>query len=264
MLKALVLEYKKAIYSKNILFVVVGIYLIHFLNLTDEIRLHPSYESGNVLYFWVHRHGLGAFSLMTFLLAGIGYAVPFYIERTTGSWKYYLIRGRVIAYGITRIIVTVSTSMAACFMGYFILWIYLKSKYASFPSDSFYLWQMVEYLPFARLAMETKNLFFLLNLIPEVMMFSFLSMMALYFSLFTNNKYVVSASPLLVYYGWNYLTGSLTLPDIFCWPLKIQTGFQYWEKGLYNTIFTIVFFYYVKKFFPFRIISLSASIIGFH
>lgn len=242
MLKQLVLEYKKAIYDKGILLVVVGIFLIHLLNLTDEIRLHPTYESGFVLYFWVHRHGLGAFSLMTFLFAGLSYGVQFCMECSTGSWKYYLIRGNVFTYGIAKIVVTVSASMVACFAGYLFLWVYLKGKYGLFPDDPAYLWQMVENLPFAELAMEKDGLFFFLNIIPEVMLFTFLSMVALYSSLYTQNRYVVLASPLLIYYGWNYLTGSLSLPDIFCWPLKIQTGFQYWEISLYNTAFTVVYY----------------------
>ncbi len=242
MLKQLVLEYKKAIYDRGILLVVVGIFLIHLLNLTDEIRLHQTYESGFVLYFWVHRHGLGAFSLMTFLFSGLSYGVQLCMERSTGSWKYYLIRGRVFTYGMTKIVVTISTAMAACFAGYLFLWLYLTSKYGLFPDDPAYLWQMVENLPFAKLAVEKNGLFFCLNIIPEAMLFSFLAMIALYSSLYTQNRYVVLASPLLIYYGWNYLTGSLGLPDIFCWPLKIQTGFQYWESSVYNTLFTVGYY----------------------
>lgn len=61
-------------------------------------------------------------------------------------------------------------------------------------------------------------------------------------NVYERNRYVVLASPLLIYYGWNYLTGSLGLPDIFCWPLKIQTGFQYWESSVYNTLFTVGYY----------------------
>lgn len=242
MVKQLALEYKKAIYDKGILLTVMGIFLIHFFNLLDEMKLHPTYESGYVVYFWVHRHGLGAFSLMTFLFAGLSYAVQLSTEQNTGSWKYYLIRQNVITYGMAKIVVTVSTAMAACYTAYFLLWLYLVGKYGLFPEDSVYLLQMVENLPFAELAMEKNILFFFLNLIPEVMMFAFLAMAALYSSLYSPSRYVVLASGLLIYYGWNYVTGTLGLPEIFCWPLKIQTGFQYWESSVYNTLFTVGYY----------------------
>ena len=242
MLKQGALEYKKSIYDKGIIFTAMGIFLIHFFNLLDEIKLHPTHESGFVLYFWVHRHGLGAFSLMTFLFVGLSYAVQFSMERNTGSWKYYLIRQNVFTYGMAKIVVTISTAMIACFIAYFLLWLYLTGKYGLFPEDSVYLLQMVENLPFAELAMEKNILFFFLNLIPEIMMFSFLAMIALYSALYSPNRYVVLASPLVIYYGWNYITGSLRLPEIFCWPLKIGTGFQYWESSVYNTLFTVGYY----------------------
>lgn len=67
MIKTLFSEYKKAVYEKGIFLTAAGVFFIHFLNLLDEINLHPTYESGSVLYFWVNRHGLGAFSIMVFL-----------------------------------------------------------------------------------------------------------------------------------------------------------------------------------------------------
>ena len=51
MLKQGALEYKKSIYDKGIIFTAMGIFLIHFFNLMDEIKLHPTHESGFVLYF---------------------------------------------------------------------------------------------------------------------------------------------------------------------------------------------------------------------
>lgn len=242
MLKQVALEYKKSIYDKGIILAVMGIFLTHFFNLMDEIKLHPTHESGFVLYFWVHRHGLGAFSLMTFLFVGLSYAVQFSMERNTGSWKYYLIRQNVFTYGMAKIVVTISTAMIACFVAYLFLWLYLTSKYELFPDDSVYVLQMVENLPYAKLAVEKNGLFFFLNIIPEVMMFSFLAMIALYSLLYSPNRYVVLASPLLIYYGWNYITGSLRLPEIFCWPLKIQTGFQYGESSVCNTMFTVGYY----------------------
>ncbi len=242
MTRTLFSEYKKAVYEKGILLTAAGVFLIHLLNLLDEMNLHPTYESGSVLYFWVNRHGLGAFSIMVFLFCGISYGVQFCMERNTGSWKYYLIRENPVSYGISKIIVTTTTSLISGIIGYGFLFLFLACKYTMFPDDEMYLEQMVMWLPFSQLAMEKNCLFFFLNIVPEILMFTFLSMVSLLASMFSNSKYVAIAAPLIIYYGWNYLTGTLRLPEIFQWPLKIKTGFQFWESSVQNLLFTIVYY----------------------
>ncbi|MBD5464586.1 MAG: hypothetical protein HDR22_01985 [Lachnospiraceae bacterium] len=242
MVRTLFSEYKKAVYEKGILLTAAGICLIHLINLIDEMNLHPTHESGSVLYFWVNRHGLGAFSIMVFLFCGISYGIQFCLERNTGSWKYYLIRENPISYGLSKIIVTTTTSLFSAMAGYVFLFLFLSCKYAMFPDDEMYLEQMVMWLPFSQLAMEKNCLFFFLNIMPEVLMFMFLSMVSLLTSMFSHSKYVAIAAPLIIYYGWNYLTGTLQLPEIFQWPLKIKTGFQFWESSVQNLLFTIAYY----------------------
>jgi hypothetical protein len=153
-----------------------------------------------------------------------------------------LIRENYFRYAISKIVVTVLTSVFASLGGYLLLFVVMGCKYTLYPDNRMFFEQMVEELPFAQLALQESPLFFLLNIIPEVMMFAFLSTVSLVAATWTENKYVVIASPIIVYYAWNYLTGSLKLPEIFGWTLKILDGFQFFENDAANCFFTIGYY----------------------
>lgn len=238
MVNSLRLDYEKAWLDRIIWMIIIGVLLINILNLTDEINLHPSRESSSVLYFWVYRHGLGAFSIMAVMLSGCGYASSFFREKEAGSWKYYLIRQRILSYGVSKIIVTLSTAVLSVFAAYLILLLFLSSKYPLFPDTADEIIQIVNDRSFLEVALNRNMLFFFLNIIPEVLMFGFLSVFSLCVALFARSKYAVIASPLLIYYGWNYISGTFSMPDVLCWPLKMDRGFQYLDNSVWNTLFT--------------------------
>ncbi len=242
MARSILVEYQKAFHEKGMILTMLGVFLINAMNLLDEMHLYPTRESASVLYFWVNRHILGAFSIMIFLLCGLSYGIQFCQERNTGNWKYYLMRENPYRYGISKIVVTVTTAMFSCVMGYLLLWIFLACKHMVFPEDTMFFEQLVDGVPFARMAMQKKCSFFVLNIIPEVMTFTFLAMFSLMISVYSRSKYVVLAAPLLIYYGWNYLTGLLRLPEIFQWPLTTATGFQCMEGDTQNLIFTMGYY----------------------
>ena len=242
MIRCLIIEWKKALFDKGIILTGIGIFFINFLNLWDEMQLHPTYMSSSVLYFWVNRHGLGGITILIFLLCSIPYGIQFCVEKGNGSWKYFLIREKFSQYLISKILVTVITALLASLIGYLLLFIVLALKYPLFPTDQVIFEQMIEGLPFEQLALQNRPIFFVLNIIPEVMMIAFMSTLSLVAGTWTENKYVVIATPMIVYYAWNYLTGSLKLPEIFWWTLKISDGFQYFKNDLANCFFTIGYY----------------------
>lgn len=242
MARSILVEYQKAFREKGIFVTVMGIFLIHVLNLLDEMHLYSTREATSVLYFWVNRHSLGAFSVMIFLFCGLSYGVQFCQEKSTGNWKYYLVREKPYYYGISKIIVTITTAIFSCMMGYMFLWLLITCQYVVFPDDMEILEQLVEGRPFAQVAFKKSYCFFILNIIPEVMTFAFLAMFSLVVSLYSHSKYVILAAPLLIYYGWNYLTGLIHLPKIFQWPLMTENGFQYMESDSINLVFTICYY----------------------
>jgi hypothetical protein len=238
----MIIEGKKALFDKGIVLTAIGIFLINLVNLWDEMQLHPTYTSSSVLYFWINRHGLGGITILLFFLCGIPYGIQFCLEKSNGSWKYFLIRENYFRYAISKIVVTVLTSVLASLGGYLLLFMFLACKYTLYPDNQIFFEQMVDELPFAHLALQERPIFFLLNIIPEVMMIAFLSTVSLVAATWTENKYVVIASPIIVYYAWNYLTGSLKLPEIFWWTLKILDGFQFFENDAANCFFTIGYY----------------------
>lgn len=242
MVRCILVEIKKALLDKGVILVVLGVFLINTINLWDEMQLHQTYESSSVLYYWVNRHGLGGITMLMFLLCSIPYGLQFCLEKNNGSWKYFLIREHFRGYVFSKIVVTVLTSVIAFMVGYLLVFILLHSRYMLFPDNKVFFEQMVSGLPFESIALQRRYLFFFLNIIPEVMMIAFMSTISLLVGTWTENKYVVIATPMVVYYAWNYLTGSLRLHDIFLWTLKIIEGFQYFENDILNLIFTIAYY----------------------
>lgn len=242
MRKSLLIEWRKAVCGKGILFAALGIFVIHRLNLADEIRLHAGYASGSVLYFWRYRHGLGAFSDLLLLLCALPYALQFCREKNSGNWKYYLIREKAAVYGSSKVIMSAAAALLAGLAGYLLLFGCLAARYPLFPEDAELLAQMVQGMPFAALALERKAGFFFAGLWPELFLFAFLATAALTVSAFSENRYVILSAPLLIFYGWNYFTGLFRLPEIFWWPLKQETGFQFWENDGGNLLFTAAYY----------------------
>lgn len=243
MVRSIIVEVKKAMFDKGIILTSIAFFLINLINLLDEIRLHSTYTSSSVLYFWINRHGLGGITILLFLLCGIPYGIQFSLEKHNESWKYYLIRERFEGYVFSKIVVTVITSIVSFWGGYLLLFLYLRSKYMLYPDDTVFFVQMVDGLPFAKLALQENIAFFLLSIIPEIMMMTFMASLSLLVATWTDNKYVVISSPMIVYYGWNYFTGTFDLPDVFWWTLKILEGFTYFENDVANCLFTVGYYF---------------------
>ncbi len=242
MVKSLIVEGKKAIYNNGILMTILGVFFINMANLWDEMRIHPTYDSGSVLYFWINRHSLGGIIVLTFLLCSLSYGIQFCIERENGAWKMYMIRENLKGYVISKAIISIGCTFLAFFVGYMLVFLTLCFRYRLFPLDVVYREQMVRDLPFATLAIHNNLAFFLLNLIPEIMMMVFLNTFSLVVATWTTNYYVVVAAPLTIYYIWNYFAGGLNLPEIFQWPMKLDSGFRFFLSDFANCIFTIGYY----------------------
>lgn len=245
MIKSIKTELKKAFTDSGIWIAILSIFAINLLNLLDEISIHPTHDSGFVLYFWVYRYGLGGFSRLLLLFSSLPYAVRSCNERADGSIKDYMIREKFYPYVTGKIVTTIVTGILACFIAYVLLLAALSCKYDMFPPEQDYEYcaNLVDIHMFQGLAMDHRVLFFFADIVPEILIFTFLSMVSLLISAYTKNKYVVMTSPLLVYYGWNYITGTFGLPEIFQWPLKLRFGFQFFSDDLSNLAFNCIYFF---------------------
>lgn len=244
-MKVLIQEYKKAFCNGGILVTTFAVLFIHLLNLWDELRLIPDFESSTVAYLWIGRNSLGAFSIMTLLFCCFPYAIAYSIEKSSGSWKYYMIREGFFPYVISKIVVTVTMTILAYVLGYLLLFPVLRTMHPAFFNTidgKMILSQQVQDLPFGEVALAQNNLFFFLNIIPELCMCSFLSIFSLFVSGYTENKYVIVIAPIAFFYSWNYLTGLVRMPEIFTWPLKRMSGFLFTENDVLNYLFTAAYY----------------------
>lgn len=239
-------EYKKAIMNGGIWLTAMGVFLVNYLNLLDEIRYTSGTSSSSVFYFWINRDGLGAFSIMITLFVCFPFAIEYSIEHYYGSWKYYIVREGIKSYIYNKVIVTVSSTIFAYFLGYLLLWICLRLSFPAFPVDNeennLIMLQSLETMPFKSLAMSRRAIYFVVSLLPEIFSYAFLAVFSLFISGYTDNKYLIAISPIVLFYGWNYLTGLLDLPSVFMWPLKRMTGFTVSENDFSNICFTFTYY----------------------
>ena len=221
MLKVLKVDIKRVLLSKEIYLSIFGICMINLLNIWDELRLIGDLKNTSVFYFFIYRHGLGAFSILDNVVIVLPYALSHAEEFSTGYIKSVYLRIGSVKYTLSKIIVTSIMTFVTVFVGYTFLIMLLNCVMPLFPEAQniqTYYGQTSLFL----LAEKQTPLFFICELIQESTASAFLSVITVVVSLYIKNKYVLLCVPVVIVEGWSYLCGTFNLPNILWWNLFIS------------------------------------------
>lgn len=175
MLKVLKVDMKRVLLSKEIYLSILGICIINLLNIGDELRLIKELKSSSVFYFFIYRHGLGAFSILNNVIILLPYALSYAEEFNTGYFKSIYLRIGAAKYTWSKIVVTSITTFITVFAGYAIFIMLLKCRMPLFP-DTQKIQTYYGQTSFYSLAEKQTVLFFFCKLVQESVASAFLSM----------------------------------------------------------------------------------------
>ncbi len=218
MLNVLKSDVKRVLLSKEFYLSMLGICMIHLLNIWDELRLMEDFKSTSVFYFFIYRHGLGAFSILNHVIIVLPYALSHAEEADTGYFKSVYLRTGAGKYAWSKIMVTSAVTFVTVFVGYTLFLMTLNWVMPLFPESQKMETYYGQTLFFA-LARKQSVLFFICKLIQESISSAFLSAITVTASFYVKNKYVLLCVPVVVVEGWAYLCGTFHLPDILWWNL---------------------------------------------
>ena len=225
MLRILKLELKKAFLSYKFWITLAVVPIIMYLNLLDEMNISSGTDICSVLYLWVYRHMLGGISILLLFVCALPAALQFNVERNSGAIKDYIIYEGKMKYLFAKVFTTWFVTFIAFLLGYVIVFLFLVMRFPLYPSETDLVNQLLYDFPYKTMLNESPMIFFIV--IPEVGLYAFMSVISLLVSLHSSNTYVILVSPVIFYYIWNYLCGSLQLPNWLCWTLKRDYGFTF-------------------------------------
>lgn len=240
--RVILLDLKKAIFSKRLFLALLGIIIISFIDLKDFIEIYPGIT---VCYLFNIKGSAGGFTMCSVLfLTSLPYASSFYTDYISNNYKFEIIRSNILRYSIGKILTTVVMAIMTYLLAYIILACLLGLFIPIFPTSELAL--SVAYGTNKKiftdlLTTNFKWLYIICILLADSLRYGFLASVALYVSTISTNPFVIFSSPIIAFYTWTSLFNIGILPDILKWHLF--NGIFIEEKGLgFNMILTI--FYY--------------------
>ncbi|MCD2493425.1 hypothetical protein LQE92_12450 [Lacrimispora sp. NSJ-141] len=211
------MDLKRLFSSVQFYIAVIGILGINVLNILDETGV---VTESSVLYLFNGRAVVGAFEMLLIFFAILPYCLSFCVDWDYGYYKIELIRGNRNRYLISKIITTVIGTLVATIAGYILFVLILRLFYPLFPRGVEEIKYYMQLTPtaFQEAAFSRiPQLYFLVTIIPEALMYCFLACVALLISSKDTNRFIVLSSPIIFYYIFNFLCGTLRLPSILMW-----------------------------------------------
>ena len=239
--RVILLDFKKAIFSKRFFLALVGIIILNFIDLLDYIEIDPGVT---VSYLYNIRDSVGGFSMCMLFLTSIPYASSFYIDYKSNNYKFEIVRSNILKYSIGKVLTTATMAIMTSLLAYIILACLLGIFIPIFPTNELALRVAsgTQKAIFTNLlTTDFKWLYIVCILLAESLMYGFLASVALYVSTISSNPFVIFSSPIIVLNAWGSLFNTGVLPDILGW--HIFDGIFMEEAGLgINMVLTI--FYY--------------------
>lgn len=189
---------------------ILGVACLNLLNVWDELQymLFTIHDKPTVFYMYYIHNAMGPY-IVVFLCA-LPFASSFCTDWNNRYARYSVIRSSARSYGWAKVIVTAMTGFLAIFIGTAlflgILAIFLPVYDAGQP---------ITRGPFQELLSGFGPLaYFAASILFDALGYGFLAVFALWVSTKITNVFVVMSSPIILYYGWQYLCGAAGLPDI--------------------------------------------------
>lgn len=234
----LLMDLKRLFTGKPFFISVIGIWGINILNVLDEITV---VEQTTVLYLFNGRSVVGAFEMLLIFFAVLPYCTSFCVDWDYGYYKSELIRGKnKWEYAVSKLCAAVIGTVIATCCGYLLFVLALRAFFPLFPETAEDLTYYMQLTPtaFQEAAFsDIPQLYYLVTILPEAFMYGFLASFALYMSSRDTNRFVVLSAPIIFYYIYNYLSGTLRLPSFLSWQFH-ETGVLSgvpWEMNLAAT-----------------------------
>ena len=200
-----------------------GIWGINLLNVLDEMRV---VRETTVLYLFNGRAVVGAFEMLLIFFAVLPYCMSFAVDWDHGYYKQALIRGKRRCYLLSKVVTVAAGTLLAVVLGYLLFVLTLRMFYPLFPETAEDLRYYMELAPTAfpdAAFTAVPQIYYLVAILPEAFLYAFLACFSLYISSCSTNRFVILSAPVIFYYIYNHLSGTLRLPDILAWQLH-RTG----------------------------------------
>ena len=117
-------------------------------------------------------------------------------------------------------------TLLAVVLGYLLFVLTLRMFYPLFPKTAEDLRYYMELAPTAfpdAAFTAVPQIYYLVAILPEAFLYAFLACFSLYISSCSTNRFVILSAPVIFYYIYNHLSGTLRLPDILAWQAH-RTG----------------------------------------
>ena len=240
--RVIILDFKKAIFSKRLVLALLGIIIISFINLSDFIEIDPGVT---ICYLFNIRQSAGGFTMCMLFLTSVPYASSFYTDYISNNYKFEIIRSNLLRYSLGKVITTVIMAIVIHLLAYILLACLLGIFIPIFPTNELALsvacgTQKPIFTDL--LTTDFKWLYIVCILLTDSLKYGFLAGVALYVSTISNNPFVIFSSPIILFYAWDSLFNTGIIPAILRWHLF--DGIFTEQKGLgFNMALTI--FYYM-------------------
>ena len=232
--------------SKRIYLSIIGVILVVWLSISQEVKALWVHRSGSVFYLASIRRGFGSFFMTFMVLSVLPYGLSVWEDRKHHYVNYVMTRTSLIRYVLSKWIVTFLGTILAITAGYLIAYGILSVFIPVFPKET-----VSTQTRFGDLARQKSLLFFPLEFSAEASGYAFLAVFAMASSFFMENVFLILSMPFLLYYfcfQWSHI---LNLPVFFQWPAfltglarfggRIGYGWQSW-------FLTVLYFFLLSAF----------------
>jgi hypothetical protein len=219
--RILLLDFKQAVLSKNFLLSIVLVAFFYILGSLDSIVECIKYGSEITVFNMYDMATFSTFSLLVYVLCTLPYANSFSADYKSNYCRFVVKRSGKRVYACSKVIITALSGTLCLILGemiYLVICSFLGpaiddatlSELSNYTSTNAYT-----NITNSNMLLAGNYIgYFLLKTINRGLIGSFLSLIALGVSVKIQNYFVITASPLLIYYFiQNFTMNFLKLPD---------------------------------------------------
>lgn len=219
--RLLFLDFKQAVVSKNFILSVALVAFFYILGSLDSIVECIEYDSEITIFNMYDMAAFSTFSLLAYILCTLPYANSFSVDYKSNYCRFVVKRSGKRAYACSKVIITAFSGTLCLILGEMIFLMVCSflgpaideptlSEFSNYTSTNAYT-----NITNSNMLLSGNYIgYFLLKTINRGLIGSFLSLIALGVSVKIQNYFVITASPLLIYYFiQNFTMNFLKLPD---------------------------------------------------
>jgi len=234
-------DFTRVFFSWPFYTAIIGVALLNLLSISDELQymVFTVHDTPTVFYLYYIHDAFGP-PIIIFLCA-LPFASSFCTDWNNRYTRYCIIRSSARAYGRSKVIVTAVTGFLAIFIGTGLLYGILGIFLPWYDAGSLKM-----NAPFLSVLSGAGPLpYFAASIFFDALGYAFLAVFALWISTRITNIFVVMSSPIILYYGWQYLSGAAELPEIVRFQHVMNRSFlqsKIASDGL-SVLFAAVYFF---------------------